>query len=138
MQERNPDLVFDGYTLERQLDGGIETVIGVRVDAQFGPMLMFGLGGTLVELFREVAFTACPCTAERARELISRTRAAPLLAGYRGQPPADVDALVRSMVLLSEYATRQSGRVAEVEINPLVVLRQGQGAHAVDALIALR
>lgn len=138
MRERNPDLVFDGYTLERQLGGGIETVIGVRVDAQFGPMLMFGLGGTLVELFREVAFTACPCSAERARELIGRTRAAPLLAGYRGQAPADVDALVRSMVLLSEYAARHSGRVTEVEINPLVVLRQGQGAYAVDALIAVR
>jgi acyl-CoA synthetase (NDP forming) len=138
MLGRNPDLVFDGFTLERQLDGGIETVIGVRVDAQFGPMLMFGLGGTLVELFREVAFTACPCTAERARELIGRTRAAPLLAGYRGQPPADIDALVRSMVLLSEYAARHADRVVEVEINPLVVLRQGQGAYAVDALIAVR
>jgi len=138
MLKRNPDLVFDGFTLERQLDGGIETVIGVRVDAQFGPMLMFGLGGTLVELFREVAFTACPCSAERARELIGRTRAAPLLAGYRGLPPADVDALVRSMVLLSEYAALHSDRVTEVEINPLVVLGQGHGVCAVDALIAVR
>jgi len=138
MLERNPDLAFDGFTLERQLEGGIETVIGVRMDPQFGPMLMFGLGGTLVELVGEVAFTACPCTPLRARQLIGRTRAARLLEGYRGRPPADIDALVRSMVLLSEFAIRHADRVLEVEINPLVVLPQGQGAFAVDALIAVR
>jgi acyl-CoA synthetase (NDP forming) len=138
MLDRNPGLVLDGFTLEQQLEDGIETVVGVRVDEQFGPMLMFGLGGSLVELLHDVAFTACPCTTQRAHELIGRTHAAPLLAGYRGRPPADIDALVRCMVQLSEFAARHADRLAEVEINPLIVLRQGQGAYAVDALIAVR
>jgi len=138
MFRRNTDVQIIGYTLERQLTGAIETVIGVRVDAQFGPMLMFGLGGTLVELMGDVAFTACPCTPERAHRLIARTCAASLLAGYRGRPPADIDALVRAMVSLSEYGAAEAHRLAEVELNPLLVLERGQGAYAVDALVALR
>jgi len=138
MFRRNTDVQIIGYTLERQLTEAVETVIGVRVDPQFGPMLMFGLGGTLVELMGDVAFTACPCSLERAHRLIARTRAAPLLAGYRGRPPADVDALVRAMVRLAEYGAAEAHRVAEVELNPLLVLPRGQGAYAVDALVALR
>lgn len=138
MFRRNTDVSIIGYTLERQLTDAVETVIGVRVDAQFGPMLMFGLGGTLIELVADVAFTACPCTPESAHRLIARTRAAPLLAGYRGRPPADVDALVRAMVKLAEYGAAEAHRVAEVELNPLLVLPSGQGAYAVDALVALR
>ena len=136
MRERNPQAQFDGYTLEAMLEGGIETVIGVRVDAQFGPMLMFGLGGTMVELLRDVAFTQCPCTPDGARALIARTLAGRLLQGFRGARRADIEALVDAMVRLSRYAVAREN-LLEIEINPFVVLLQGRGAMAVDALIIL-
>ena len=127
-----------GYTLEPMLEGGIETVIGVRFDPQFGPMLMFGLGGTAVELFRDVAFTQCPCTPGRARRLVQDTRAWTLLQGFRGQPAGDLEALVQAMVRLSDHAARHGDRLAEIEINPFIVLPAGRGALGVDALIIQR
>jgi acyl-CoA synthetase (NDP forming) len=135
MIRRSAGIGIEGFTLERQLVGGVETLLGIRMDAQFGPMLVFGLGGTLVELLREVALTSCPCTPERARALIAETRAATLLAGFRGAPPADVDALVAAMVRLSGYAVEAAETLLEVEMNPFIVLPQGQGAFAVDALV---
>ena len=129
---------LEGYTLEPMLDGGIETVIGVRVDAQFGPMLMFGLGGTAVELFRDVAFTQCPCSAERAQALVEGTRAWQLLRGFRGSPRADLAALTRALATLSDYAAAQAGNLLEIEINPFIVLPEGRGAFGVDALIIQR
>lgn len=129
---------LQGYTLEPMLEGGIETVIGVRADAQFGPMLMFGLGGTAVELLRDVAFTQCPCTPERARRLVQGTRAWTLLQGFRGQPAGDLEALVQAMVRLSGHAARHGDRLADIEINPFIVLPAGRGALGVDALIIQR
>jgi hypothetical protein len=129
---------IEGFTVERQLVGGVETLLGLRMDAQFGPMLVFGLGGTMVEVLRDVALTACPCTPERARALIGRTRAARLLVGFRGAPPADVDALVDAMVRLSHYAHEATRELLEVEMNPFIVLPGGQGAWAVDALIVTK
>lgn len=125
----------EGFTVERQLTGGVETLLGIRMDAQFGPMLVFGLGGTMVEVLRDVALTACPCTPERARALIDETRAARVLAGFRGASAADVDSLVAAMVSLSRYAHEARDDLLEVEMNPFIVLPRGQGAFAVDALI---
>lgn len=129
---------IEGFTLEPQLVGGVETLLGIRMDAQFGPMLVFGLGGTMVELLRDIALTACPCTPERARALIEETRAARLLAGFRGAPPADVDALVAAMTRLSDYAAEAADGLLEVEMNPFIVLPRGRGAFAVDALMIKR
>lgn len=127
-----------GFTLQPLLEGGVETVIGARIDPQFGPMLMFGTGGTAVELFRDVAFTQCPCRPDHAMQLVELTRAGTLLCGFRGAAPADTDALVRALVALSGYAAANAERLLEVEINPFVVMPRGQGAYGVDALIILR
>jgi acyl-CoA synthetase (NDP forming) len=135
MIRRNPGTRIEGFTVETQLVGGVETLLGIRMDAQFGPMLVFGLGGTMVEVLRDVALTACPCTPERARALIGETRAARLLDGFRGAPAADVEALVAAMVRLSRYAVEAANEVLEVEMNPFIVLPRGRGAFAVDALI---
>jgi succinyl-CoA synthetase beta subunit len=135
MRQGPAGAVIESFTVERELAGGVETLLGIRMDAQFGPMLAFGLGGTMVEVLRDVALTACPCTPERARTLISETRAARLLAGFRGAPPADVEALVAAMVRLSRYAHEAKDQLLEVEMNPFIVLPHGQGAWAVDALI---
>ncbi|MCX7143692.1 MAG: acetate--CoA ligase family protein [Proteobacteria bacterium] len=129
---------LDGYTLEPMLEGGIETVMGVRIDPQFGAMLMFGLGGTAVELFHDVAFTQCPCTLDSARRLVEGTRASTLLRGFRGSPPADLDALLSALITLSKYAFAHAEHLLEMEINPFIVLPRGRGAYGVDALIIKR
>ncbi len=133
MRARCPQL--QSFIVERMLDGGIETVIGARIDAHFGPMLMFGLGGTAVELHAQVAFTQCPCDEQKALRLVQQSNAWPLLRGYRGAPRGDVPALIESMVRLSAFAYAQRDTLLEVEVNPFIVLSEGCGAYAVDALI---
>ncbi|MGD9943746.1 MAG: acetate--CoA ligase family protein [Burkholderiaceae bacterium] len=135
MRARHAQADFIGFSVERMIGGGVETVVGIRNDPQFGPMLAFGLGGIAVELFRDVAFRRCPLDRAAALELIGQTRASQLLAGFRGRPKADVAALADAMVALSRFAELRRDEIAEVEINPLIVLDDGRGAVAVDALV---
>ena len=125
-----------GFLVESMAPRGVEVVLGIKRDADFGPVLMFGLGGVSVELFRDVAFGLCPLSPEGARRLVGLTKASTLLAGFRGQPEADVDALVAAMVRLSQFAARHADRLAEMDVNPLIVLPKGQGVMALDAVIA--
>jgi acetyltransferase len=127
-----------GFLVEQMVRGGIEVVLGIKRDPGFGPILMFGLGGVAVELFQDVAFGSCPLSPEGARELIGRTRAARLLRGYRGQPPADEAALVDAMVRLSQFAAHHADELDEMDVNPLVVLPQGKGVLALDAVLVRR
>lgn len=136
MVRRSGGLAFRGFLVERMAPRGVEVVLGIKRDADFGPVLMFGLGGVSVELFRDVAFATCPLGPEGARGLVSLTKASALLAGFRGQPEADVDALVAAMVRLSQFAAHHAGRLAEMDVNPLIVLPRGQGVMALDAVIA--
>ena len=136
MVRRAEGLAFRGFLVEAMAPRGVEVVLGIKRDADFGPVLMFGLGGVAVELFRDVAFGTCPLSPEGARELVSLTKASALLAGFRGQPAADLDALVEAMVRLSQFASRHADRLAEMDVNPLVVLPKGRGVMALDAVIA--
>lgn len=138
MRHRQPGLTFNGFLVERMAPRGIEVVLGIKRDPDFGPVLMFGLGGISVELFRDVAFGTCPLSSEGANELIDRTKAATLLTGFRGQPEADREALVRAMVRLSQFAAHHADRLAEMDVNPLLVLPKGDGVMALDAVIACR
>jgi len=135
MIARQPMAHFAGFSVERMIEGGIETLIGVRNDPQFGPMLAFGLGGVAVELFEDLAFRRCPIERDGALALIASTRAGRLLNGYRGRPRADIEALTEAMVALSRFAMCHRETIVEVEINPLIVLRAGHGVAAVDALV---
>ncbi len=135
MRERNPEARFTGFLLERMAPKGFEVVIGVKRDESFGPILMFGLGGIFVEIFKDVAFGACPMSPQRARALIDKTRAAVRLRGFRGEPVADEDALVDAMVRVSRYAAAHASRIREMDINPLLVLPRGEGVIALDAMI---
>lgn len=130
-----PDL--PGFLVEAMISGGVEVVVGAKFDPDFGPMLMFGLGGIAVELFGDVAFARCPVSAEGAERLISLTRAERLLDGFRGRPPADRQALVRTLVRISEFAACHGNRLQELDINPLLVLPRGQGVVALDALMVV-
>ena len=134
--ERRPDARLDGVLIAPMQRGGVETIAGVAVDPVFGPMVMFGLGGTAVDLFRDVAFASAPLTRERAARLVDGVRAAVLLQGWRGAPPADRAALVDALVRLSEFAALHAGEIEAIDINPLVVRQQG--CVCLDAVISRR
>jgi acetyl-CoA synthetase len=118
-------------------DGVAEVLIGMRVDPQFGLLLVLGAGGVLTELLRDSVTLLPPFTAESIAEALGRLRAAPLLHGYRGRPAADVAALVATALACTRYADANLERLAELDLNPVIVRPQGLGAVAVDALIRL-
>ncbi len=131
-----PDARLDGVLLTPMITGGVETIAGALIDPVFGPMVMFGLGGTSAELFRDVAFASAPLTPARAAQLIDATRAASLLAGWRGAPPVDRAALTQALVRLSEFAAAHAHEIDAIDINPLVVRERGY--LCLDAVIARR
>ena len=128
----HPAAVIQGVLVEKMAPKGIEVILGMRRDPTFGPLMMFGLGGVFVELFSDVAFALAPLNRAQARHMIEKTKAARLLHGLRGAPPADLDAVVDCLVQLSHFAL-QAPRVAEFEINPLLVYPRGQGVLAIDS-----
>jgi acetyltransferase len=100
-------------------------------------MLLFGMGGVFVELYRDVALRACPITAHDAREMLQEVQGARLLEGFRGQPAADVEALMHLLVRISELGVQCARDIQEMDLNPVLVLPRGQGVRAADALIML-
>ena len=129
---------FDGILVETMLEGPrIEVVAGFHRDPVFGHVCTFGLGGVAVELFKDVSRRLLPLTPASARGLIEETRSRALLTGHRGQPPFDVDALVRALLALGELVMRNAGAIEELEINPLAVRPADQGVVALDAVVTL-
>jgi acetyltransferase len=104
----------------------------MRRDPTFGPLMMFGLGGVYVELFKDVGFGVAPLTRDRARQMIQTTKAGRLLQGYRGGPVYDSDGVVDAIGRLSRLAV-DFPEISEVEINPLLVLPKGEGTRVLDA-----
>jgi acetyltransferase len=130
-----PDARIDGVLVQEMVLGGAETFVGITNYAGLGPMLVFGLGGIFVEMLDDWAMRAAPITEPEARAMIAETRAARILAGWRGGPPLDVAALAQVLVQVSQLAWQLRDTVAAIDINPLVVLPLGQGIKVVDALI---
>ena len=122
---------LDGVLLQREVAGGIEALVGVTTDPTFGPLLVCGLGGILVELVHDVAFHLTPVTDVDAREMIGRLRAQKLLDGYRGMAPGDRDALV-DVILRVSALVEIVPELRELDLNPVKVLAPGQGAIVVD------
>ena len=118
-------------------DGVAEVLVGMRVDPQFGLLLVLGAGGVLTELLRDSVTLLPPFTAAGITAALGRLQAAPLLAGFRGRPAADVPALVETALGCTRYALDNLERLAELDLNPVIVRPRGQGAVAVDALIRL-
>jgi acyl-CoA synthetase (NDP forming) len=115
---------------------GVEVLAGVRNDSQFGPVMAFGLGGTLVELFGDAVLRALPLRDGEAEAMIAETKfASALLSGIRGNPPADVNALASSLYALSDFAIANAARISEIDVNPIKVLSRGRGCFALDAII---
>ncbi len=136
VRERMEDARIWGVSVQRMMPPGREVIIGVNRDAQFGPLLMFGLGGIYVEVMKDVTFRLCPVTAEEAREMLTEIRGFGLLRGARGQRPADLDAvidvIVRTSALVSDFP-----EITELDINPLIVADKGAGAVAADIRIGI-
>ena len=129
-----PGATIDGV-LVSEMAQGVEALIGIVNDASFGPVVALGLGGVLTEMLKDVTYRVAPFDLDTAREMIVELRGAKLLDGYRGQPPADKEALVRALVAASQMAAALAPRLKEADINPLFV--GPDGAIAADALVVL-
>ncbi len=133
--KRAPQAVIDGYLVSPMLADGVECIVGVHADPLFGPVLMFGIGGVLVEVMQDVAFALAPIDKEGALALIRRVKGYRMLSGFRGKPPADVPALADALVAISKLAARNADRLHTLEVNPMYVLPEGQGVIALDAVV---
>lgn len=133
--ERAPGAALDGVLVARMVAGD-ETILGVQRDPVFGPVVMFGVGGVLVEVYRDVAFRLAPFGPDEARAMIAEVRGAALL--YDDFPPADIDAIADALARLSAYAHEHRDTIETIDVNPFIVLAEGDGAVAVDALIVGR
>ncbi|MYD86270.1 MAG: acetate--CoA ligase family protein [Acidobacteria bacterium] len=131
----DPAVRIEGVLIAPMVTGGVETILGVRHDPTFGPVVMFGLGGTLVEVIEDVSFRVAPFGEAEARRLIAETRAGKVLRGTRGKGPFDVATLAAALSRLSVFAAKHGDRIDSAEINPFVVLPEGHGAVALDAVI---
>jgi len=125
-----------GMLVCEQIRGGLELVLGLHRDPEMGPVIMAGSGGVLLELTKDVAFCIPPVSRDKARELLGRTHAARLMAGYRGSAALDVEAVVDALVGLGRLASDLEGIVESIDVNPFVALPKG--GCALDALIVLR
>ncbi len=125
-----------GVLVQRMAPPGVELIVGGRMDPQFGPLVVFGLGGVLTELLRDTAVLPAPATRAQVAAALCRLRGAPLLAGFRGGVGADLDAAADAIARISELLADQAERVAELDANPLIC--GPEGAVAVDALIVRR
>jgi acetate---CoA ligase (ADP-forming) len=129
------DARIEGVLVQAMVKGGTEAILGVTNDPLFGPAVMFGLGGIFAEVLKDVSFRLAPVTPAVAREMISEIKGYAVLAGARGKPPADIDALAEVIVKLSALAVDLRDHVAELDVNPLFVMEKGRGVVAADALI---
>ena len=132
-----PDATIDGVLIQPMITGGVETMIGVTDDPLFGPLVAFGLGGIHVEVLGDVRFRVAPLTDRDADELLHEIRGLPLLQGYRGHPPADLDAL-REMLLRVSRLADEVPEIVELDLNPVIALAPGHGCRIVDARIKVR
>ena len=130
-----PDAEDEGVIVAPMVSGGVEAILGVQIDPVFGPAVMFGLGGVFVEVFKDVSFRLAPFDKAEAFRMIEETKGVKLLRGVRGRPPADMDALADALVNLSRFAAANADKLSSVDLNPFVVLPEGKGAVALDALV---
>jgi acyl-CoA synthetase (NDP forming) len=129
-----PDATIDGVSVQQMARPGIEVIVGVSTDPQFGPVIMFGLGGVLVEVLKDVSFRIIPIAPRDARQMIREIKGFPLLEGYRGQDPADLASLESLLLRVSQFVEKQP-EVSELDLNPVFAYKDG--ALAVDARIVL-
>ncbi|HYR79277.1 MAG TPA: acetate--CoA ligase family protein [Candidatus Dormibacteraeota bacterium] len=137
VRSRKPDANIEGVLVQKQIKG-VECLLGISRDEQLGPTLVMGLGGVFVEILADAAIRIPPISAAEARRALDSLKGATIFSGARGAPPADIDALAEMAARLSWLAYDLREDIAELDLNPVVVLPQGEGAFAVDALVVMR
>jgi succinyl-CoA synthetase beta subunit len=125
-----------GVLVQEMVDEGVEVVLSCLRQTDFGPVISIGTGGVAIELYRDITHLALPVSAEQVLTAIRKLKLWTLLQGFRGKPAADIDALARAAVRFGDMFLACPD-VAEFEINPVIVRRQGQGLNAVDALVTI-
>lgn len=131
VKRAQPNALLEGFLVEKMIAQGAEVIIGMKRDHSFGPLMMFGMGGVFVELFKDVSFRIAPLNKYEAYKMIEDTKAFSLLSGYRGGIKYDLDAIVENLIKISHLAS-DFPQIKEIEINPLRVFPEGYGAMALD------
>ncbi|MEM3550370.1 MAG: acetate--CoA ligase family protein [Candidatus Bathyarchaeia archaeon] len=131
----NPKALIKGVMVEEMLPKGLEVAVGALLDAEFGPAIMFGLGGIFIELLRDFTFRVAPITLNEARKMMREVKGYKLLEGYRGSEPADVEAIAEIISKVSNLMV-ENGEIQQLDLNPIIVWRKG--AKIADAKIILR
>jgi acetyl-CoA synthetase (ADP-forming) len=134
VKKRNPNAKIVGMLVQEMAPAGTEVIVGSIKDPQFGPALMFGLGGVFVEVLKDVTFRIAPINEDEAAEMISDVKAYPLLKGYRNTPPADLKAIIKILLNTSKLVM-DNPEIKELDLNPIIVYEKG--AKTVDARIIL-
>jgi acyl-CoA synthetase (NDP forming) len=133
-KKAEPSATIEGVAVQRMERAGTEVIVGMTTDPQFGPVMMFGLGGVMVEILKDVAFRVVPINERDARQMIDEIKGKPLLDGYRGSEPADIGKLRELLLKVSSFIEAHP-EVAELDLNPVFAYKDG--AIAVDARIVL-
>ena len=132
----NPDAELDGVLVQKMANAGEEVILGMNRYQDFGPLLMFGLGGVFVELFKDVIFRLAPIGRNNARRMVRNIKSFPLLNGFRGKPKSDIESIHRHLVSLSDLVVDHP-QIQELDINPLLVHKKGDGSTVADVRIIL-
>lgn len=133
-KQANPKAKIHGVSVQKMAKPGVEVIMGMSKDDQFGPVLMFGLGGVFVEVLKDVAFRIVPLVRRDASQMIREIKGYPLLEGYRGQEPANITVLEDLLLKLSDFIDK-TPEIKELDLNP--ILAYSDGAVAVDARVIL-
>jgi len=134
IKKTSPNAKIEGVSVQNMARPGVEVIIGMSQDAQFGPVLMFGLGGILVEILRDVSLRIVPLTRQDAKEMIREIKGLPLLQGYRGSEPVDIENLENMLLKVSDFVEK-TPEIKELDLNPIFAYKDS--AIAVDARVIL-
>ncbi|MBW2037283.1 MAG: acetate--CoA ligase family protein [Deltaproteobacteria bacterium] len=134
----NPRARINGILVQETVRGGSEVMIGMSRDPQFGPAIVFGLGGIFVEILKDISLRVAPLSAADAEQMVKEIKSYPILTGVRGRKRSDIKAIVDVLIKISRLAKDWEDTIAEIDINPLIVMDEGRGVKAVDALVVLR
>jgi acetate---CoA ligase (ADP-forming) len=136
-QKYNPAADIAGVLVQEMVPDGLEVIMGISRDPQFGLTIMFGLGGIFVEVLEDISLRLVPITRRDAEEMIKEIKGYKILQGVRGQPPRDIDALVDTLLKVSRLAQDMEDKISEMDLNPIIVFGTGKGIKVVDSLMIL-
>ena len=138
VERYEPKSQIRGVLIQEMIENGREVIVGMSRDPQFGPTVVFGLGGVFVEVLKDTSLRVAPITRVDAEEMVKEIKGHKILEAFRGRPEADIEGIIDTLLKLSKLSIDLVDVVSEIDINPLIVLDKGNGVKAVDALIVPR